>query len=124
MTSKNPPPDKSSCPPPASHRRPMSEPRPGVASWFNHIALRALTRLIFLDAKDGFIRDHQSREADGNGEQQTDAARAQAGDVEQTRDDHQSKNLPPMFVHAIPARPHGRAEIHLFINDERLREQP
>src|ERR1035441_8940628 len=92
----------------------MSEPMPGVANWFSSAALRALAWLILFGAKNGFIRKHHPRDADGGGEQHADAAAQNTGEAHEAHQNRQAENLPPVLAHHFEAGLHRRAKIHLL----------
>src|SRR5260221_6532658 len=123
MTSANPASAKTSCPPPAIHRRHMSEPRPGVASWLTSAAFLALARLSGRPfGENSFISEHCRCDTNGDREQDTDTTGKYACHTHQANNNPKPKNLKPMLVNHLPTRLHRQPKWHLLVHDERQRE--
>src|SRR5512142_777446 len=118
---------RSSWPIPATHRPAMSEPSPGVASWFTTTAFRAPARLSGFRGRrgeDSLISIHQRANADWPADKQAHAAKTKPHRLDDPADHQQTQVCPKVFGHHLPARLHGPPEIQPLINNQRQGEHP
>src|ERR1051325_785155 len=95
---------KTSCKMPETNLRPRIEPSPGVASWLMINQLHAaLRRGASRPGGTGqvFIGAHHCGEGDGQSEQDAHAAGQQSGHLDQSANDEETKDRPPMFAHHL-----------------------
>src|SRR5579885_567572 len=91
------------CAAPASQRRASNEPKPGAASRFNSVALRARARLSGLrSAEEGFIRIHGGGDGQRRGEQFANTTGQEARHVDEADDHDQPEDQPPVTVDLFP----------------------
>ena len=83
---------------------PISEPRPGVANWFTKKQFRAAAGLSGFPPENVYIRVTNCQHAQRRGDQQADAAHAEAHDIEETDENDEAENVKPMFVDHLPTR--------------------
>src|SRR5581483_7996504 len=102
----------------------MSEPKPGVASWFMRKLLRAVLRLGTLPAEDVLIRVEQGHQRNRHRYKHSHATGQQTTYTKQAHHEHERKCYKPMFPNHPAAELHCVPEIQAAINDQRNRENP
>src|SRR6185437_11100789 len=85
--------------------------------WRQRVCRRGRTENVFVSTDHGTDRH-------GNSEEDANAARRQAEEPDQRREEKQSEALPPVMSHDPAAALEGRPEVEALVKDQQRREQP